>query len=121
MILHKAKQTASVVVILMVTLLLAVFNVEAKDRDHDTVIDALGQANGIALSCGYSTVVQEIKIAMVRYSPKLAEYRETFFNATNSFFIKQNSDDITCPSQDDLRIAAQADIAALKKLSKPKK
>jgi hypothetical protein len=114
--LEKAKHTTSIAVIIFATLLFSFSQANADNKNHNTVITALGQANGIALSCDYSTIVHEIKIAMVRYSPKLAEYRDTFFEATNTFFIRQNREDISCPIQDTLRLSAQGSIGELKKL-----
>jgi hypothetical protein len=116
MILLKAKQPAFITVIIFATILTTFSQAKADNKNHETIITSLGQANGIALSCNYPTIVHEIKIAMVRYSPKLTEYRDTFFSATNTFFIKQNKEHIPCPVQDTLRLTAQAEIGELKKL-----
>lgn len=87
--------------------------IPAKAADPHGIVQRLGELNGIALYCKHSQQVRDIKIAMVRFTPKLAEYRDTFFAATNSGFIEQSRNQQGCQ---ELTVTKAAISTAIDKL-----
>ncbi|MBF0455869.1 MAG: hypothetical protein HQL72_13770 [Magnetococcales bacterium] len=97
----------------------ATFSSSAQAEEADKVIEALGAVNGVALHCNRPNQVRKIKGAMVGLVPKLPEYRESFFSATNDAFLRAARTQESCPDPIAFRATVQHAIDQLQHFFQP--
>jgi len=78
-----------------------------------TSIAELGRLNGVALQCGYTTQMQQIKQALVLNLPKQRALGEWFENKTNDSFMAFMSTNASCPSATEFMQQVNAAIIVL--------
>ncbi len=82
------------------------------DAQLNAIAD-LGRLNGVALQCGYTTQMQQIKQALVLNLPKQRALGEWFESSTNDSFMAFMSTNASCPSATEFMQQVNAAIIVL--------
>ena len=98
----------------VVLLMAGSHNTLAANEDQMQAIKALGELNGIALSCRQLEQTQRMKQAMVENLPKLRYLGDYFDQASNDAFLAFSNEHRLCPVKSEF--AAQV-TAAIDKLA----
>ena len=94
-------KTAVHVIVLLA--LSAVFSFSRADSAaDDAAINALGNANGVALACKLQESAARLKTLMIGHVPKTRANGEVFEQATNAAFLRQHQG-LACPSATDMQ------------------
>ena len=99
-------------IVSLLALLLFVGNARADSKAEPlaATVQALGQLNGQALSCGHKEVAARLKEIMITRVPKTRELGETFERATTDSFLGQGKG--ACPGNAPLRV--EVEVLAMK-------
>ncbi len=99
--------------ILLISISSSAFATQAASDSQLNAIADLGSLNGVALQCGYTTQMQQIKQALVLNLPKQRALGEWFENKTNDSFMAFMSTNASCPSATEFMQQVNAAIITL--------
>ena len=99
--------------IILVSISPGAFAAQAASDSQLNAIADLGRLNGVALQCGYTTQMQQIKQALVLNLPKQRALGEWFENKTNDSFLAFMTTNASCPSAVDFMQEVNAAIITL--------
>ncbi len=84
--------------IILLSISSSAFATRAATNTQLNSIAELGRLNGVALQCGYTIQMQQIKQALVLNLPKQRALGEWFENKTNDSFMSFMTTKASCPS-----------------------
>ena len=109
----KYKATLFLPFFILISISPGAFAAQAASDSQLNAIADLGRLNGVALQCGYTTQMQQIKQALVLNLPKQRVLGEWFESRTNDSFMAFISTKASCPSATEFMQQVNAAIITL--------